>query len=274
MDRDSINPWFSALGMRSAESAIHPRDRGFRAPRRMTRVMPGIMALGLLLWVYPACAGEALLQPFSASFRVHRNIIPLGSLSLLLELGEDGAYTYTAHTFPGFLAGLFSRNEVLEESRGRLLADWVQPGQYHYRDQEQDSENTELDFDWVRLAVDTQSGGITWSQEIQPGTQDKLSQQLQVRRDLAEGRQHLVYQVADGGKLKTYEFRVEGEENVETPYGEFHCLRVRRSKESAPPDYTIWFAPELDYFPIRIERQQGERTYRMELETLSLTGDT
>ncbi|MET0088982.1 MAG: DUF3108 domain-containing protein [Candidatus Thiodiazotropha sp.] len=228
--------------------------------------------LGLLFWGSLLFADESLLQPFSASFRVHRNIIPLGSLSLSLELGEDGSYTYTAHTYPGFLAGMFSRNEVLEESHGQVRADWVVPSQYHYRDQDQDSENAELAFDWEHLTVDTQSGGITWTQEILPGTQDKLSQQLQVHRHLADGRQNLAYQVADGGKLKTYEFRVDGEEVIETPYGTFGCLRVRRSKEAAPPDYTIWFAPELDFFPLMIERQQGGHTYRMELESLSLTG--
>ncbi|MET0067737.1 MAG: DUF3108 domain-containing protein [Candidatus Thiodiazotropha sp.] len=257
--------------MRSADS---PADCVWRGSRITVQALGILLGLCLLtLRIEPARAAAPLLKPFSATYRVHRNIIPLGSLTLSLELGDDSRYIYRAHTYPGFLAGIFSRNEVLEESRGQLLAERVEPDMYRYRDQDVSEENTELSFDWGRLTVDTHSRGVTWSQEILPGTQDKLSQQLQVRRHLAEGRTHLIYQVADGGKLKTYEFMVDGDETLETPYGSLRCLRVRRSKESAPADYTIWFAPELDYFPVRIERKQGDRVYRMELKSLSLSGD-
>ncbi len=267
MDRDSNNLWFSVLRMRSTES----RTRIVNRRTRPTGIAVGIL-IGLFLQLptgHPARAEDPLLKPFSATFSVHRNIIPLGELHLALKLLDGGGYSYTAHTFPGMLAGLFSRNEVLEESRGTLHPDWVQPSLYRYQDQEESSENMEVTFDWNDHVADTSSHDITWSQTILPGTQDKLSQQLQVRRHLAQGRAHLDYQVADGGKLKTYQFMVDGEEPIETPYGAYDCLRVKRRKESGATDYTIWFAPELDFFPIRIERIQGDRVYRMELQTLT-----
>ena len=212
-------------------------------------------------------AGEAL-PPFTAVFSVHRNIIPLGELALSFNLDETGEYIYRAHTRPGMLAGLFNRNEVVEESRGHLKLGMVTPRRYTYRDEDEATENSDILFDWASLSVDTSSGGITWSQAIPVGAQDKLSQQLQVRLHLAQGRKEISYQVADGGKLKTYQFQVDGEETLETPYGPLDCLRVKRRKESRPPDYTIWFAPKLDYLPIKIERTQGERVYRMVLDEL------
>ncbi|MFI0459136.1 MAG: DUF3108 domain-containing protein, partial [Candidatus Thiodiazotropha endolucinida] len=99
-------------------------------------------------------------------------------------------------------------------------------------------------------------------------TQDRLSQQLLVRLHLAEGREDISYQVADGGKIKRYRFLVEGEEDIETPFGQINCLRVRRSKESRKPDYTIWFAPALGYLPVQIERKRSGRLYRMVVETI------
>ena len=130
-----------------------------------------------------------------------------------------------------------------------------------------------VEFDWNKQRVATTSKEITWFQEISNGTQDKLSQQLQVRIHLANGRQQISYQVADGGKLKTYRFQVVGEETIESDYGTYRCLKVKRSKSSNHSDYTIWFAPELGYFPIKIERTKGGKTYRMELDELSLPSD-
>jgi hypothetical protein len=208
------------------------------------------------------------LKPFTASFSVWRGAIPLGNLELRFSLDEDEGYSYNAHTRPGLLAGLFSGDEVIEESRGRLGIKHVQPDNYSYYETRNREDNAEVHFDWPAKKAYTSSGGITWAQEITAGTQDRLSQQLMVRLELAQGEQDLSYQVADGGKLKHYRFQVVGEEPIETPYGPLHCLKVQRSKEQRPPDYTIWFAPKLDYLPVRIERDQSSGRYRMVLEKL------
>ncbi|MET0072395.1 MAG: DUF3108 domain-containing protein [Candidatus Thiodiazotropha sp.] len=212
------------------------------------------------------------LKPFSASFSVKRNLLPLGELRLEFSLNEQGDYSYHAHTQPGMLAGWFSADEVIEESRGRLRPGTIQPAHYSYRDQADEAESSVLEFDWKSGEVHTTSGGVRWSQPIARETQDRLSQQLLVRLHLAQGRRQITYQVADGGKIKQYHFRVEGEDQIDTPYGEMLCLRVRRSKGTRKPDYTIWFAPQLDYLPVRIERQQSGRLYRMALDEINLDG--
>ncbi|PUB86930.1 MAG: DUF3108 domain-containing protein [gamma proteobacterium symbiont of Ctena orbiculata] len=212
------------------------------------------------------------LKPFSAGFSVKRNLLPLGELRLELSLNEQGDYAYQAHTRPGMLAGWFSADEVIEESRGHLRPGTIQPIHYSYRDQADESESSVLEFDWGSGEVHTTSGGIRWSQPIARETQDRLSQQLLVRLHLAQGRRQITYQVADGGKIKQYHFRVDGEDQIDTPYGEMRCLRVLRSKGTRKPDYTIWFAPQLDYLPVRIERQQSGRLYRMVLDEINLDG--
>ncbi|MCG7878958.1 MAG: DUF3108 domain-containing protein [Candidatus Thiodiazotropha taylori] len=211
---------------------------------------------------------EELLKPFSATFSVKRNVIPLGELKLEFNLNEKGEYHYTAHTLPGMLAGWFSADEIIEESHGRLTREAIQPISYTYKDMGNENERTELVFDWQAGKVRTTSGGVTWSQPITSGIQDRLSQQLLVRLHLAEGKEDISYQVADGGKIKRYRFLVEGEEDIETPFGQINCLRVRRSKESRKPDYTIWFAPTLGYLPVQIERKRSGRLYRMVVETI------
>jgi hypothetical protein len=227
------------------------------------------LLLGLLLsGVALALSASPFLKPFTATFSVWRGALPLGSLELKFDLGEDDTYSYHAHTQPGLLAAWFSGDELIEESHGRIAIDRVVPESYHYTETENEPDDAQVRFDWNSMRAHTSSGGVTWSQTIETGTQDRLSQQLMVRLQLAMGQTEVSYQVADGGKLKHYLFRVVGEEPIKTPHGKLNCLKVERSKESRPPDYTIWFAPKLDYLPVRIERDRGGAHYRMMLEEL------
>jgi len=218
-----------------------------------------------------ACAsiavhGDPMFRPFVASFSVARGIMTLGELELSLSLGGDGQYTYHAHTQPGMLASWFSVDEITEESRGRMDAEMLTPENYLYRELPDTGENTRIRFDWESAKAYTTSSGVTWAQAITPGVQDRLSQQLALRLHLAQGRQSVEYQVADGGKLKRYRFQVVDEEPVKTPVGELSCLKVERSKEGRPADYIIWFAPALEYLPVKIERQKSGKRYRMVLD--------
>jgi hypothetical protein len=234
-----------------------------------------LIGITAMLCCLPLSTGsdDGLLKPFSATFNVKRNLMPLGDLKLELSLLEQGGYRYSAHTLPGLLAGWFSGDEIIEESQGRLHEAGVQPFSYSYSETGNEKEDAVLEFDWSAQEVHTTSGGVTWSQSITDGAQDRLSQQLLVRLHLAEGKRDITYRVADGGKIKRYRFFVEGEDTLETPYGELDCLRVRRSKESRKPDYTIWFAPQLDYLPVRIERKRSGRLYRMALEEITFQPD-
>ncbi len=253
-------PLISLIGMRRPTGKRPIRSRR----NAITRLCLGLFLTGYALTV----AAAPLLKSFSASFSVSRGVIPLGSLDLKFTLGEAGDYRYLAYTQPGLITGWFSGDEITEESQGRLVPGGVVSEHYRYNETNDQDDNVEVRFDWPARKAYTTSDGITWAQAIGPDTQDRLSQQLMVRLQLAEGRDELSYQVADGGKLKRYHFKVVGEEPVDTPYGRLPCLKVRRSKESRPPDYTIWFAPKLDYLPVRIEREKDGNHYHMVLDEL------
>ena len=235
--------------------------------RRRSGIITLLLTALQCLLALPATASP-FFKPFDASFSVYRGAIPLGKLELKLSLDENAAYSYHAHTQPGFLTGWFSGNEAIEESRGEITPAGVIPQSYSYLETSNEEDNAEVHFAWNELKVYTSSGGVTWAQEIKPGTQDRLSQQLMVRLELAKGKREVSYRVADGGKLKSYHFRVVGTEQLKTPRGRLECLKVERRKGKRAADYTIWFATELDYLPVRIERQQGSGLYSMELKRL------
>jgi len=212
-------------------------------------------------------AGQALeLSPFSAKFQVFRNSIPLGSLDLQLDLAPDGRYSYTGHTRPGAVIEWFISDEVHESSQGRYAERQIVPFSYEYRQGNGKVKNqTLIEFDWEFAKVWTESQGTRWSQTLSPGTHDKFSQQLALRLELSAGATTASYPIADGGRIKTFHYQVVGSEFITLPYGRLKCLKVRRSKEKQPADYTIWFAPELDYQPVKIERKRKSNHYSMEL---------
>jgi hypothetical protein len=206
------------------------------------------------------------LEPFEARFQVSRNGLILGTMDIRFALDGKGTYTYIGHTKPGKLIGLFISDEVHELSEGSYRNNRIRPDHYHYlQDNGKRKKQTELEFDWSHGQVWTESKGHRWAQALSPDTHDKYSQQLALRLDLAKGTRQVSYPVADGGKIKTYHYRVVGEAVVDLPYGRLKCLQVRRSKDDHPHDYTIWIAPGLDYLPVKLERKRSSGDYAIEL---------
>lgn len=235
------------------------------------RYLSPILIVGFGLIALQIHANPALeLKPFAAKFQVIRNSIPLGTLDLQLELTAAGDYSYTGHTQPGAIIRWFISDEVDESSKGYYTDRQIVPLSYEFRQSNsEEKKQTLLEFDWKAGKVWTLSEGTRWSQAINPGTHDKLSQQLALRLELSAGAKTASYPVADGGRIKTYHYKVVANEFINLPYGRLKCLKVRRSKENHPPDYTIWIAPELDYLPVKIERKRSSGHYSMELMQLS-----
>ncbi len=235
------------------------------------RYLSHILSLGFGLIALQIHANPVFeLKPFAAKYQVTRNSIPLGTLELQLELTAQGSYQYTGHTRPEAVIRWFISDEVHESSRGSYANQQIIPLSYEYRQSNGGvKKQILLEFDWKTKKVWTQSEGTRWSQTIDPGTHDKFSQQLALRLELSAGAKTASYPVADGGRIKTYHYKVVANEFINLPYGRLKCLKVRRSKENQPPDYTIWIAPELDYLPVKIERTRSSGKDSMELIQLS-----
>jgi hypothetical protein len=233
----------------------------------------GLLVLGIGFLAPLLHAAQPLqLKPFEAEYQVKRDGIPLGTLELRLSLPNPQGYRYTSHTKPGPIIGLLISDEVHETSEGRYADNQITPSSYEYRQSNSkvEKKHTLLNFDWSADQVWTESEGVRWSQPIEPGNHDKFSQQLALRLDLASGKTMASYAAADGGRIKTYHYKVVGKEFVNLPFGRLKCLRVRRSKETRAPDSTIWVAPELDFFPVKIERKRSSGRYSMELMRLRI----
>lgn len=186
-----------------------------------------------------------------------------------LETLEDGTHVFS------FRADSWIAN-LTESSRFRWGADErIVPIQYHYkrgglgRDRE-----AILDFDWDAKKVTNNVERKPWKMDIPEQALDKLSYQLQLRTDLLNGKSLPEYDIADGGRLKHYQFKVLGEEEVNTDAGRFMTVKVERVREDDPDRHTFfWMAKDFDYMVVRLQQREDDGSdYEIDLNEATLDG--
>lgn len=241
-----------------------------------------ILLVTLLLapWPVSAAGGTgAPLPAHRAEYLVTRDALPIATMVMELELRPDGGYLYRSTTRPegalalvGMALDIAAGARVTEVSAGRVGADGFHPEHYRYRRDNDDTRELTVTFDWVEGRAAIKSENKPWSMPVPPEAQDKLAVLLALRKDLAAGNRGLSYPVADGGKLKTYAYRILGRQEVSTPAGTWECLELERVKEGGPPDYRLCLAPDLSYLPVRVDREESGSLFRMELTSVGKLG--
>ncbi len=235
------------------------------APRR---------ALALALLVLPLAPAFPAAEPppvdsTVAEYQLLRDDIPLAKVVVSLEVRPDGAYVYESRTEPTGLMAVFRDGEVVERSEGLWSVSGFAPSHYSYtRRYGETLREVRVDFDRSAGKVANRAGGTTWSMAVPMNAQDKLSQQLGLIAALARGLRELSIPVADGGKLKTYRYELQGRETLHTSAGELATLRVMRRRDDRPSTLLLWCAPSLGYLPVRVDRREGDQLYRMDLSTV------
>ncbi|WGL17694.1 DUF3108 domain-containing protein [Microbulbifer bruguierae] len=104
--------------------------------------------------------------------------------------------------------------------------------------------------------------------------QDKISYQLQLAIDIANGKTPLKYAVADGKKIRDYEFEITGKETLNTPMGPIETVKVQRVRgQDAERITNIWFAPQWNYALVKLmQREDNGKSYQITLTKLSING--
>ncbi len=202
---------------------------------------------------------EISLPVFTAHYELLRNdSFKLGEVKRITAVQPDGTIRFESHSKTTGLAALFIKDQIAERSIFTLNQGSIRPLSYLYdRTGGKRTRTTQLNFDWSTKSITNAIDGTKWSTEITPGTQDKLSYQLQLMLDLQAGLTTFSYPVADDGILKEYRFTLLGEETIKTSIGEIETIKLKRERAAdSKRKLTIWFAKSLRYLPVRI--QQGK----------------
>lgn len=150
----------------------------------------------------------------------------------------------------------------------------VEPQKYFYKRRGLGrNRDAELTFDWEKERVINNVQDTSWSMDINKNVQDKISYQIQLQKDLIDGRNNLAYEIADGGELKRYRFEMDGEETIETPLGSVDTVKVKRSRDDNDRVTYAWLAPEWDYLLIRLEQREDGDSHTITINKASLNGE-
>ncbi|MDD3650012.1 DUF3108 domain-containing protein [Immundisolibacter sp.] len=173
----------------------------------------------------------------------------------------DGHYRLTLDVTPGGVVALFTQETFHDESSGKVDQHGWQPQRYvHLRQGGKKQRDYEFLFDWQAGQV-REAQGDTPPARLSPGTLDELVYVEALRRTLAAGGTGMTAPVLYGsdGEIRDYTLETLGEEDVTTPAGTFHAVKVRRTQSGGKYTVTLWCAPQLDYFPVRIDREKRGR---------------
>ena len=83
------------------------------------------------------------------------------------------------------------------------------------------------------------------------------------------------YQVADGGRLKTYTFEVLGEETLDTPTGKLSTIKIKRLRNHGKRVTYLWLAIDWNYMLVRLQQKESDgKQYEINLTAATLNGQS
>ncbi|HHX34100.1 MAG TPA: DUF3108 domain-containing protein [Gammaproteobacteria bacterium] len=220
----------------------------------------------------PASLLAAELQPFSASYTADWKQLPFsGTAERSLQVQDDG--TWKLDFSASMLVAGLNETSWLTLQNGE-----VQPQKYRYsRSGMGKSKKIKQDFDWSTNQVTGSDRGKPINATLIQGVQDKSSYQLALQRDIADGKTSMSYQVFDGSDLDTYDFRVLGEESVETMVGTVDAIKVERVRDPTQSKRItiLWFAKDWDFLLVRLQQVERDgKEYQIILENGSVNNKT
>lgn len=223
-------------------------------------------AIALNLLSVAAQAAPLSLTPFSAAYELDwkGGISLSGKTTRQLSQDAEGTWHFLSQASATF-AGIKETSQFIWQGQQ------IKPLHYTFKRSVLGKKRTaDVSFNWEKGQITNTVANKPWQMPTTDGVQDKVSYQLLLQAEVAQGKQRFEYAVADGGKLKTYQFKVEGSEEVSAPIGTYNAIKVSRVRDASSERQTyIWFAPALDYQIIKLQQVEKKgKHYTLLLKTL------
>jgi len=119
--------------------------------------------------------------------------------------------------------------------------------------------NLETLFDWTKKHAIT-TGAKTGDVALQGGEFDNLNYQLALRCDLMAGKSSFFYPVVDRKEVDNLEFKIMGEEVLDTKLGKVNTVIVKRVRNNNNRITTLWFAKDIDYVMVKLLQEERKDT--------------
>jgi hypothetical protein len=211
------------------------------------------------------------IAPFTGTYSVEWRGINAGTSTLALVRVGGNDYTYRSNNVARGLFRLAFPDAITQKSEFSLAADGVRPSHYHADDGSTDvKRSVTLSFDWNAMRVTGMAEGKPVDQPLKPGTQDGLSVQIALMRELAAGRSPQRFWLINKNEVTDYEYTRDGMATLVTPLGKLETIIYRSQHPGSSRVTRLWFAPSLGYLPVRAQQlKRGKPEFTLNISALT-----
>ena len=194
--------------------------------------------------------------PYTASYSVNRNGDPDGSMTVTLEHAETGGYRYDMDTRVRW--GIFTLY-IEEQSDFRFRDGIVMPDNFQLTQRVSIYKRREMvEFDWDSMKATGEKKRDDFNLDIVPGMQDKLSVYLWMADSLCRGDYDFEADVVSGPVLKSYDYRFQSLEPLDTSLGPVETIHIRRGGPDDDKQTDLWHAAAARFLPVKMVYRDGD----------------
>jgi len=218
-------------------------------------------------------AGAAGSTPplFTAVYGLEWHGLTAGYSTLSLTEPSPGRYVYSSVSRARGVVRLVFPDPISERSTFRIEHGRIEPLDYEEDDGAgRQNQNVALQFDWKAMEVRGNAGTKNVAQPLETGTQDPMSVQIALMRELTAGRSPTRFMLFDKTEAAEYHYTREGSVALDTPLGRLDTVVYRSDRPDSDRVMRFWLAPTLGYLPVRAERKRHGKT-EFELRIRELT---
>ena len=224
----------------------------------------------LFAFSFSSQATELVAHKASYSAKIKKGVSIKGKAVRELKKSVNGQWLYS-----------FNVNSFVADIDESTLLSWhnnqVVPHLYSYKLSVflAPDKLKKVNFDWDQMSATNPLKKRGWAiTNIPANTLDKLSYQLQLGMDLQSGKQEMLYQVADKGKLRKNLFRVTGEEEIKTAFGIISSITVEKVRERNNKRKTnLWLSKQYPFLLLKmVQVEKDGEQYEINITQASING--
>jgi len=205
--------------------------------------------------------------PYTARYSAERNGDPNGSMSVTLERNGAGGYRYSMNTRVKW--GIFNAY-IDEQSDFDFRNGVVMPSDFQLTQRVSIYKRREVvEFDWVSMKATGEKKRDDFELDIVPGMQDKLSVYLLLAASICRGDYDIDAVVVSGPVLKSYDYRFQAVEPLDTVLGRVEAVHIRRGGPDDEKQTDLWHAAAAHFLPVKMLYRDGDIITDMRLLEIS-----